>query len=110
MLKCGMIVRCPIDDEKYSRDYAIGKVKSIDEFSELVEIQFYDVTGIGEFYPKPENKYYSFCAVSHCKIRVGALVRYKELKYIIKASVMKNEDGLYYYYLQSETDKIEGFL
>lgn len=109
MLKCGMIVRCPIDDEKYSRDYAIGKVKSIDEFSELVEIQFYDVTGIGEFYPKPENKYYSFCAVSHCKIRVGALVRYKELKYIIKASVMKNEDGLYYYYLQSETDKIECF-
>ena len=54
-----MFVRCPIDEEKYSRDYAIGKVKSIDEFSELVEIQFFDVTGIGEFYPKPDNKQYN---------------------------------------------------
>lgn len=51
-----MFVRCSIDDEKYSRDYAIGKVKSIDEFSELLEIQFFDVTGIGDFYPKPENQ------------------------------------------------------
>lgn len=102
-----MFVRCSIDDEKYSRDYAIGKVKSIDEFSELLEIQFFDVTGIGDFYPKPENKQYSLHNVSHCKIRIGAIVKYKKTKYIVKASVIKKEDGLYYYYLQSETDKIE---
>lgn len=102
-----MFVRCSIDDEKYSRDYAIGKVNSIDEFSELVEIQFSDVTGIGEFYPKPENMQYGIHSVSHCKIRIGAIVKYKKAKYVVKASVMKKEDGLYYYYLQSETDKIE---
>lgn len=102
-----MFVRCSIDDEKYSRDYAIGKVNSIDEFSELVEIQFSDVTGIGEFYPKPENMQYGIHSVSHCKIRIGAIVKYKKAKYVVKASVIKKEDGLYYYYLQSETDKIE---
>ena len=39
-----MFVRCSIDDEKYSRDYAIGKVKSIDEFSELLEIQLLEIS------------------------------------------------------------------
>ena len=53
MIKCGMFVRCAIDDEKYSRDYAIGKVKSVDDFSELVEVEFDDVTGVGIYYSKP---------------------------------------------------------
>ena len=35
LIKCGMFVRCAIDNEKYSRDYAIGKVKSVDDFSKL---------------------------------------------------------------------------
>lgn len=107
MIKSRMFVRCPIDEEKYSRDYAIGKVKSIDEFSELVEIQFFDVTGIGEFYPKPDNKQYNLHSVSHCKIRNGAIVKYKKARYTVKSSVKKKEDGLYYYYLQSESDQIE---
>lgn len=107
MIKSRMFVRCPIDEEKYSRDYAIGKVKSIDEFSELVKIQFFDVTGIGEFYPKPDNKQYNLHSVSHCKIRNGAIVKYKKARYTVKSSVKKKEDGLYYYYLQSESDQIE---
>ena len=65
LIKCGMFVRCPIDNEKYPRDYAIGKVKSIDEFSELVDVEFNDVTGISVFYPKPENKQYNINAVSN---------------------------------------------
>ena len=34
-----MFVRCSIDNEKYPRDYAIGKVKAVNEFSELVDVE-----------------------------------------------------------------------
>lgn len=102
-----MFVRCSIDNEKYPRDFAIGKIKSVDEFSELVEVEFYDITGIGLYYPKPENKKYSINAISHCKIRTGATVNSKRKKFIVKAAIMNKEDGLYDYYVQSETDKIE---
>lgn len=107
MIKCGMFVRCPIDNEKYARDYAVGKIKSINEFSERAEVEFFDITGVGIFYPRPENKEYNLYNISHCKIRTGAIVSYKKRKYIVKASVMNKEDGLYYYYVQSETDDIE---
>lgn len=107
MVTRGMFVRCPIDDEKYSRDYAIGKIKSVDDFSELVDVEFYDVTGVGVFYSKPENKEYSIANVSHSKIRIGAQVQYKRKKYEVKVCKKNTKDGLYYYYVQSQEDVIE---
>ena len=44
MIKSGMFVRCSIDNEKYPRDYAIGKVKAVNEFSELVDVEFNDIS------------------------------------------------------------------
>ena len=107
LIKCGMFVRCAIDDEKYSRDYAIGKVKSVDDFSELVEVEFDDVTGVGIYYSKPEKKQYNKNNVSHCKIRIGAIVQCQEKKYVVKECKENKEDGLYYYYLYSEDDQVE---
>ena len=102
-----MFVRCAIDNEEYARDYAMGKVKSINDFSELVGVEFYDITGVGVFYPKPENKQYSMDCVSHCKIRNGVTVQYKRKKYVIKDGRINKNDGLYYYYMKSEDDAIE---
>lgn len=107
MIANGMYVRCAIDNEKYSRDYAIGKIKLVDDFSELVNIEFFDITGVGVFYSKPENKQYNINTVSHCKIRLGALVQYKGKKYEIRACKKNSNDKLYYYYIQSENNKIE---
>ena len=107
MIKCGIFVRCSIDNEKYPRDFAIGKIKAVDEFSESVEVEFSDVTGIGVYYQKPENKKYNLYDVNHCKIRKGAIVIYQNRQYIVKASVWNKEDRLFYYYVQSETDNIE---
>lgn len=107
MIKCGIFVRCSIDNEKYPRDFAIGKIKAVDEFSESVEVEFSDVTGIGVYYQKPENKKYNLYDVNHCKIRKGAIVTYQNRQYIVKASVWNKEDRLFYYYVQSETDNIE---
>ena len=75
MITRGMFVRCAIDNEKYSRDYAIGKIKSVDDFSELMDVEFFDVTGVGVFYSKPENGKYGVNSVSRCKIRIGAQVQ-----------------------------------
>ena len=102
-----MFVRCSIDNEKYPRDYAIGKVKAVNEFSELVDVEFNDITGVGVFYPKPENRQYSINMVSHCKIRIGATIQYKRKKYEIKACKLNKNSGLYCYYIQSEEDIIE---
>ncbi len=107
MIKNGMFVRCAIDDEKFSRDYAIGKIKEIDEFSELVDIIFFDVNGVGKFYPKPKNKKYNVNKISHIKIRIGAIVKYKKTRYIVKALKLNKENGMYYYYIQSDEDLIE---
>ena len=106
-MKCGIFVRCSIDNEKYSRDFAMGKIKAIDEISELVEVEFFDITGIGLYYQKPENKKYSLNDLSHCKIRTGAIVKHKLKKCIVKDSILNKEDGLYYYYVQDENDIIE---
>lgn len=107
MITRGMFVRCAIDNEKYSRDYAIGKIKSVDDFSELMDVEFFDVTGVGVFYSKPENGKYGVNSVSRCKIRIGAQVQYKRKIYEIKACKKNTKDGLYYYYVQSPDDVIE---
>lgn len=107
MIKIGMFVRCSIDNEKYPRDYAIGKVKAINEFSELVDVEFNDTTGVGVFYPKPENRQYKLDMVSHCKIRVGAAVQYKRKNYKVKACKLNKNSEMYCYYIQSEEDTIE---
>lgn len=107
MIKSGMFVRCSIDNEKYSRDYAIGKIKAVNEYSELVDVEFNDITGVGVFYPKPESKQYRLNMVSHCKIRMGATILYKRKKYKIKACKLNKNSGMYCYYIQSEEDTIE---
>jgi len=102
MFSNGMFVRCAIDEKKYARDFAIGKIKSVDEFSEIAEVEFFDVTGVGIFYKKPENRQYDFNSISRCKIRVGAQVLYRKKIHEIKECKRSAKDGCYFYFLQSE--------
>lgn len=102
-----MFVRCPVDEDlDYPRDYAIGKVKSIDEFNELVEVQFFDVTGVSVFYPKPKDQEFRLDSINHLKVKIGAKVLYQNSHYLVKALNKNKEDDLYYYYLQSQNDEI----
>ena len=101
-----MYVRCAIDDEEFSRDFALGKVRSVDKFSELAKVEFYDINGVGQFYPKPDNRDYNLNKISHLKIRIGAIVKYKNAFYEIKACKRNKESGMYCYYIQSANDEI----
>lgn len=53
MLKVNMYVRCPIDGtlETNSRDFLLGKINSIDEFSETAVVEFLDCNDVTRFYP-----------------------------------------------------------
>ena len=107
MITEGMYVRCPIDEEKYVRDFALGKVIAFDDFTELAEIEFFDTNEIGVFYQKPENCKIKVNKISHSKIRNGSNILYKKRKYTIKGCRKNKDTGKYYYYLQSPDDVVE---
>lgn len=106
MLQVGMYVRCAIDDEVFHRDFALGKINSINEFSELAYVDFYDVNGISAFYKIPDKNSFTLGDLSHLKIRNGAKVLYDNEEYEIKAC-NSNDDGYYYYYIISENSEIK---
>lgn len=102
MLKNGMYVRCSIDsDEKNPRDFALGKVTLFDDFSQKVNVEFFDCNDISKFYPMDDmKKSYSSKRVVHCKIKTNARIMYNDDFYIVKES-KKNEDEYFYYYIQN---------
>ena len=67
-----------------------------------VDVEFYDVTGVGMFYQKPENRQYNINTVIHCRIRIGATIESKRTRYVIKAYILDKDTGMYFYYLQEK--------
>lgn len=103
-----MYVKCLFDDnEKYPRDFIMGQIKKIDDFLELADIDFFDVTGISEYYDLPERMKVALDKVVRMKIRTGARVQYKYKTYVVRACLSKQEDDFYSYYIQSDFDEIE---
>ena len=107
MIQSGVYVRCGIDNEIFHRDFIIGKVKKIDEFSEQAVVEFFDVNGIGKYYSKPEDRTYSLNELNHCIIRNDSRVLYKNKKYIIKSNKYDKKTHLYSYYIESMNNEIE---
>ncbi|WP_019680703.1 SNF2-related protein [Ruminococcus flavefaciens] len=104
MLKEKMYVRCAIDvdhpDEP--RDFILGKIVSINSFSETAAIEFYDLIGIHEYYQIPEDIELSLARLQHCKIQNGAIVEYNGEKYHIADGYLNKDDMFYYYYIISD--------
>ena len=55
MIKVGMLVRCPVDEEnmRFPRSFAMGKIESIDEISEKAKVIFMDTNGVSVYHEKP---------------------------------------------------------
>ena len=109
ILKKSMYVRCPIDVEYPNdpRDFAVGKIVSIDEFAEQAEVRFYDTKNISQFYSILEYETYSFSKLLRCKIEYNTLVKYHGEDYFVKGFKLNTENQMYYYYLVSLTEKVE---
>lgn len=105
MLKVNMYVRCPIDGtlETNSREFLLGKINSIDEFSETAVVEFLDCNDVTRFYPDLfDQKTMSFFSrnISRCRIKNGAKVRICNDYYFVKAYYKNLNDEYFYYYLQ----------
>ena len=107
MLKKNMFVRCPTDpDEKNPRYFSTGKIVSVDEIAETAEVKFADTENISRFYPVPSNTTKPLNRLSHQKLRSGVVVHYRGDNYRVRASKLNDKDGYFYYYLESEQNKI----
>lgn len=107
MLKKGMYVRVPANvNEEEPRDFYLGIIKEVDEFSKTLNIEFYDVTGISIYYEKPNNIKCKFRQALHCKLKVDTEVIYKKEKMIVKAFNHNSDDDFYYYYLQKDDSSL----
>ena len=78
-LKEKMYVRCPIIEVNHifdSRDYIIGQIISIDDFSEKVTVKFSDPFGYRSFYDDiPDKQEYPLSMVTHCELYKGTKVK-----------------------------------
>ncbi|MBQ6943021.1 MAG: DEAD/DEAH box helicase family protein [Ruminococcus sp.] len=108
MLKEQMYVRCAIDIDhpEEPRDFLLGKIIRINNFSETATIEFYDLIGIHEYYQIPEDMELSLSRLQHCKILNGATVEYNGEKYHIADGYVNKDDMYYYYYLISENQSV----
>lgn len=107
MLKEGMYIRCGVDDELYPRDFAIGRIKSIDNFSETASIEFFDIDNVGIYFIKPNDRDVSIKKIEHIKIRKDSTVIYKDRKYYIQECKFNKVDKYYYYYIVSQENEME---
>ena len=82
MIKVGMLVRCPVDEEnaRFPRSFAMGKIESIDEISEKAKIIFMDTNGVSVYHEKPKDIEIEMSRLVHCKVKKGALATYKRRK------------------------------
>ena len=101
MLKPGMYVRCPIDSEdmEHPRDFAIAKIKQIDEMANKAKVAFHDLYHISKFYHVPTEYEYPLRKLVHAQIHRDAIVRYSQAEYRVRACANPKEEGAYSYYI-----------
>ena len=108
MIKVGMLVRCPVDEEnmRFPRSFAMGKIESIDEISEKAKVIFMDTNGVSVYHEKPKDIEIEMSRLVHCKVKKGALATYKRRKVVVCAGDLNKNDEFRYYYVKDEDGSI----
>lgn len=103
-----MYVRCPIIEFNHimdPRDFIIGQIVDIDEFSEKITVKFKDPFGYKAFYDHiPEIQAFPTSMVTRCEFSKNTKVKCKG-KACRVLKVIKFKEGLYEYYVQSDDGK-----
>lgn len=107
-LNLGMYVRCPIDDEypEHPRRFILGQIIDIDNFQNIVIVEFHDMDNIGAVFGVPSTKEYSLNEVSHCEIqkKCKTIITSKSKEGVILAK-SEEHDGNYYIYFVEVIDQ-----
>ena len=102
----GMYVRCPISDFDDPRNFIVGRILEVDDFTENVTVAFLDPFGFRNYYENiAEEEELPYDYVKRCTLHRESYVTYRGNRYTILSAV--KDDEWYYYYLKEEfTDKV----
>lgn len=116
--KIGMYVRCPIFKEHCTeieidnpRDFIIGQIKSINKYSNTINVEFYDFDNLKQYFNNiPDINEYYFNQVQRVKVTDGSIVRVegKNVGKVICISENNTANNGYskYYIKVNSNDKI----
>jgi ATP-dependent helicase HepA len=103
-IKKGCYVRCPIDEEKFHREFILGQVFEVDENLNIAKVFFHDIYGLREFYEDiPHSKVYNIPDLRRCEILTGSRVIIKLKRNRFNGEIVeKVKDDSYYnmYYVK----------
>lgn len=101
-----MYVRCPISDFDDPRNFIVGRILEVDDFTENVTVAFLDPFGFRNYYENiAEEEELPYDYVKRCTLHRESYVTYRGNRYTILSAV--KDDEWYYYYLKEEfTDKV----
>lgn len=102
----GMYIRCPIAEFDDPRNFIVGRIIQVDDFTENVTVAFLDPFGFRNYYENiPEKAELPYDYVKRCTLHRESYVIYRGNRYKILSAL--KEDEWYYYYLKEEfTDKV----
>ncbi len=108
MLKTGMYVRCSIDVEypNEPRDFILGRIVEVNDFSETAKVMFFDLLGINKYYQVPRVAEFPLSTLQHCKISKGSIAGFNGGKYSIIQCCTDKNGSFFYYYLASDTGEV----
>lgn len=101
-----MYIRCPIAEFDDPRNFIVGRIIQVDDFTENVTVAFLDPFGFRNYYENiPEKAELPYDYVKRCTLHRESYVIYRGNRYKILSAL--KEDEWYYYYLKEEfTDKV----
>ena len=96
-----MYIRCPIAEFDAPRNFIVGRIIQVDDFTENVTVAFLDPFGFRNYYENiPEKAELPYDYVKRCTLHRESYVIYRENRYKILSALKADE--WYYYYLKQE--------
>ena len=107
-MKEKMYVRCPVDIDYPSepRDFLLGKIKSINDYTETAVVEFFDIQGINQYYNMPSSIEVSLSRLRHVMIKRGSTGKYHNSFYQVVGAELNKDDEYYYYYLLDDKKQV----
>ena len=101
-----MYVRCPIAEFEDPRNFIVGRIIEVDDFTENLTVTFLDPFGFRNYYENiPEKAELPYNYVKRCTLHHKSYVTYRGNRYTILSTL--KDDEWYYYYLKEEfTDRV----
>lgn len=115
-MKVGQYVRCPIvfeaNDKIFPRNFVLGKIISVNELSEEVDVKLFDLRKSKQFFEHAfQEKRFPIEKVSRCRAAKNApVLTPRGAGKIISVSNKNDEDAFYKYYIVLNSGQLFSFL